>query len=190
MGMFRDIGNALNMSSTMAVANVRRGGGNRNHVDDEKDSENTANWLSKSRDIISKRFGDYFKSNYQTILRRDKVAEKVMGSLMKEDYADCLQGLKGNGHEEKEAVMEFIKRCCDICWIMVLQDPPLVLMPNQWKAEDGVTFDEVDFVKNMGSDRKVSKVLYYVWPAISLDGTILGDQKWRVIVRNQMYTQK
>lgn len=35
---------------------------------------------------------------------------------------------------ETEAVMEYIVKCCEVCWVMILQDPPLNIQPLQWKA--------------------------------------------------------
>merc|ERR1719474_121307 len=106
-----------------------------------------------------------------------------------EMVTETFEDLKQN-EDVMSALRIFVRRCCEVCWIMILQDPPLELEPMKWRAaKEGVTFNSKDFVKIMGSDRKSesANVLYYVWPNITRKGTVLGDQKWRVLVRDEMY---
>merc|ERR1719242_72830 len=186
--MFRNVANSLNMREAFENSGASKEDDNEHSDDDdEKESGDAIEWEKKSMDIISKCFGSYLKSNYETILKREEVAAKVMQSVMEKEYADYLKDL-AEDEAEMEAPREFAKKCCDICWILILHEPQLRLSPNEWEAADDVMFNDESFVRNMGSDRKADKVLYYVWPGVAKDDLVLGDQKWRVITRNEMYT--
>ena len=70
---------------------------------------------------------------------------------------------------------------------MILQDPPLSIKPNQWRAKNNDKYDENIHKKILGSVKTSNNVLYYVWPIIARNGDILDDQKMDVIVRDNMY---
>jgi len=187
VGAFRvelllEVAKSLNMREAIENAGAAKekdtehsDGDDEKESDDEDGSGSGSGWKEKSMDIISNCFGSYMKTNYETMLRREEVAKKVMQSVMKEEFADCIQGLAEDEAANK-ALTEFAESCCDMCWILILHEPSLVLRPNRWEAEDGVVFDENHFEKKMGSDRKAEKVLYYIWPCVAKGDLVLGDQ--------------
>ena len=186
--MFSQIADALNMQYTFcSEVNVD---GNFNGDGDCKQSENGNDgmecWKTKSREIIGKRFGSYFKSNYRTILRTEAVADKVLESVLNGQCIECLKDIKLD-QEAMDRLRKYANECCAICWIMTLQDPPLAMVPDEWRAAEGVKYDSKRFKKVIGSDRKSENVLYYVWPVVVRKQTVLADQKWEVVVRNKMY---
>jgi len=175
--MFKNIIGALNMERTL-----------QSNADDEKGndigSQEAPDWFTLSTDIISKRFKDYFKSNYETVLDRERVTKDVLDWLKNDDNAD-LKDLKEDG-EEWKALEVFVKECCDICWIMILQATPLGLKPMDWRAPKGVLYDEEQHDAVRGSDIEDRTVLYYVWPVVTEKDekdTILDNQKQKVMVQ-------
>jgi len=155
--------------------------------DDEKDVhfgvEQRAGLVISSRDIIRKRFDDHFKMNCDKILDQVQsiMARNVMEKTLREN-ADCFEDL--GEEEELTALEDFVNECCRVCWIMILQDPPLELDPMEWKGR-GETFMKSEHNKFKGSNTESNKVLYYVWPVITdRRGNAETDQKKMIMVRD------
>jgi len=179
--MFKDIIEALNMERTMEA-----------NADDEKGNDiglqGGSDWFAQSKGIISKRFKDYFKTNYETILDREKVTGDVWQRLRSGKNSDYLKVLSDDA-EEMKALRQYVNECCDICWIMVLQESPLGLDPMEWAAK-GEQYKESEHMLFKGSDTGTPEqshtVKYYVWPVITQKGDVLEHQKKRVMVRDSM----
>lgn len=90
------------------------------------------------------------------------------------EYCNILQRFVNDYEEDFRMELhychEFIERCLEVCWLMCVQDPPVVL---NWHAADSDIFD-----KNMFRyyTKSGSKFDFVVWPAILLhkDGAILS----------------
>eukprot|EP00485_Elphidium_margaritaceum_P007494 CAMPEP_0202690188 /NCGR_PEP_ID=MMETSP1385-20130828/5257_1 /ASSEMBLY_ACC=CAM_ASM_000861 /TAXON_ID=933848 /ORGANISM="Elphidium margaritaceum" /LENGTH=751 /DNA_ID=CAMNT_0049345423 /DNA_START=32 /DNA_END=2287 /DNA_ORIENTATION=- len=39
------------------------------------------------------------------------------------------------GDSERASLSEYIIECCEVCWVMLLQDPPLQIVPTHWKCD-------------------------------------------------------
>ena len=78
----------------------------------------------------------------------------------------------------------YLSKCCCVSWLMILQRPKLSLYPKEFKPNvKSIKFDEEKYSKTMGSDRKSSHILYYVWPTIKRGGEVL-EMKIQAIVRD------
>ncbi len=128
--------------------------------------------------------GAYFKNNYEYILNKDKIVSCVM-DFMKDKCNE--NGLNDLSENELECMKLYVMKCCEICWIMLLQDPMLEFTPIEWECEESVIYNDEIHKKVLGSDRKCDSVLYNVWPAISKEKQICGTNKIDVVVKNEFY---
>ena len=107
--------------------------------------------------------------------------------------SEYLESIGTLGDDERAALREYIRECLEVCWVMILQDPPLQIMPNQWRStglsEEWTVYDEKYHKRVLGSDRHCKDILYFVWPAVSRKGVVLGDQKVDVLLREELYTE-
>eukprot|EP01084_Bolivina_argentea_P099378 178652_1 len=88
-----------------------------------------------------------------------------------------------------DSLDEYIMECCKICNNMLLHNPPLHFVSSEWESKDEI-YDHIKHVrKELGSDLKCNKILYYIWPAIAQNDCILKGQKMEVITRDVMYKQ-
>ena len=101
-----------------------------------------------------------------------------------------------DGSAAMDHLVDYVDRACSVCWMMVLQDPPLRFWPNQWSAlrdeeenvgggTERVRFDEKRHKRVIGSDRRSHYVLYFVWPALSNGTDLCGNGKMDVVVRDK-----
>eukprot|EP01084_Bolivina_argentea_P151471 264367_1 len=167
--MFDVIANELNMYYTLKNNNIS--------------DECINNEINK---ILSNRFGSYFKDNYKTILKTKIIAEKVKYDILSKEYSKCLSNIESC--DSLNSLNEFIIQCLNICWVMILQDPPLHFKPITWKSKNIIQFDNKIHKRVLGSDKKCTNILYCVWPVISRNRKILDDQKIEVILRDNMYS--
>lgn len=58
--------------------------------------------------------------------------------------------------------LKFVTNCCELCWLMRLSDPPLVI---EYKNLEGTSFDASKFTKYNFVGNKVELI---VWPALLL----------------------
>merc|ERR1712113_1210802 len=180
--------------------------------------------------LLSNIFGAYFKNNFKHVLQKkldppisnDNDDEKEDNNndtnlvddilkLITNKYSEYLTNLN---EEELNGLKEYIIECSQVCWVMILQDPPLHIQPDTWQCiknnddnspdlenddNDDITdnnkkniltvYDERYHKRVLGSDRNCKNILYHVWPAVARNDVILGDQKIDVVLRNQLYTQ-
>ena len=83
--------------------------------------------------------------------------------LQKDVCARCNPALP-----DSRDVNTYIRRCIEICWLMVVQDPPMVL--------DNTKPDQFDTARYRGYQHNGPYTAYIVWPAIRLhnDGPLLS----------------
>ena len=140
--------------------------------------------------VLIDNFGSYFTENYKRIFRGNDFKEEIRNYILSLEYCECLADI-GSSCETLDCLDEYTVQCLDICWIMVLQDPPLSLTPIKWKAEDGLVYDDEMHKRILGSDRKCKKVLYFIWPVISSrNESGLDYQKIEVVSRDEMYRRQ
>ncbi len=72
-------------------------------------------------------------------------------------------------HREVE---QFIGKCCEVLWPMVLEKPQLTLSPLLFFANNKkrLAFKEEIHKPCRGSDRNPSVILYFVWPCVYRKG--------------------
>ena len=157
--------------------------------------------------LLSNIFGPYFKNNFEFVLLRklegtasedpddDRKMDdgNLVDSVMRWMQSEFVQYLGTLDGDEKLAMREYIRECLEVCWVMILQDPPLQIQPDRWKASElsaeRTVYDEKYHKRVLGSDRHCKDILYFVWPAVSRKGVVLGDQKVDVLLRKEMYTE-
>ena len=181
----------------------------------ERSRRNDGVLNEKQSEILQNLLGGYFRNNFERILRRKKVVQKVMATV----HAKWTS-LEMPPFEEGSAAMEhladYVDRSCSVCWMMLLQDPPLQFHPNRWSAVNAsnslktkllenegntmsnaedqqvehhknqrIAFDENRHKRVIGSDRRSHNVLYFVWPALSNGSDLCGNGKMDVVVRDR-----
>ncbi|KAL4223381.1 hypothetical protein ACF0H5_016851 [Mactra antiquata] len=117
---------------------------------------------------------DFFKQQIKEI--RKKGAPKVMGSIKKYVLPRI--------HTEKvttDTMQAYIDKCIELCWLMVVQDPPLVLT---FKSDMKSEFDEKMFRFYTKRGRHVE---YFVWPMLSISG---GSMLAKGVAQGGSTTQK
>eukprot|EP00483_Globobulimina_turgida_P004268 UN04277 len=137
-------------------------------------------------------FGSYFKNNYEYILKKDDIISVIVDDMIDRWKENELEDFSEN---ELEYVRLYVCKCCEICWIMLLQDVGvdnvLQFYPMEWKCTAAekvkVVYTDEIHRKVLGSDRKCETVLYYVWPAISRGNDICGSNKIDVVVKDVFY---
>jgi len=166
------------------------------HRDDDEKGDHfgarqRAGWIAESGDIIRKKLGSHFTSHYAVMLDQEKVSKNVMAMIKKK--VGYLRDWKEDGHEMGK-LMEYIKKCCDICWIMVIQSPPLTLHPMEWRGR-GETFDEsqhqaVGGRKSKGRKAEAERVQYYIWPRITYPDGQPASNEDDVVPRQKVSVQE
>ena len=117
----------------------------------------------------------------------------LVDEVLEWTQSEWLQSIGTLGDDEKVAMKEYIRECLEVCWVMILQDPPLEIIPNQWRSKglgtEWTVYDDKYHKRVLGSDRHCKGILYFVWPAVARKGVVLGDQKVDVLLREEMYTE-
>jgi len=162
-------------------------------VSDEEDEKYVDQaFIDGERDkILANRFGSYFRENYQFILKKNELKEKVERKVLSEcgEFGALLMGGR-EAEDVMEAYREYVVQCIEVCWIMLLQDPVLEMQPMRWRPDGRVLYEENVMKRVLGSDRKCDYVLYYVWPILVRNGSVLKDQKQEVVTKEELYTPK
>lgn len=134
--MFNVIADALNMSYTIEISLLLKK--NQEDIDDAKNHSmnHNDNQIDEKNRILLNRFRSYFKNNYETILKRDKLTNEIRVEILRQEYCKYLRDSEDNEQYKNTAVSfdNYIVECLDICWIMILQDPPLKFEPMEWKS--------------------------------------------------------
>ncbi|KAL4230974.1 hypothetical protein ACF0H5_011347 [Mactra antiquata] len=91
-----------------------------------------------------------------------QVQEELLNSLIKKGTNESLPAI------HKKVVQEYIKKCTNICWLMVVQDPPLFF------DLDVTEYEEFDKSRYREYTKSGTKIEFLVWPAMYLKkGTLL-----------------
>eukprot|EP01083_Nonionella_stella_P171960 588696_1 len=173
--LYDRVADELNMKNTILKS-----------MDDDEKSLSAADIEDETHRVLGNMFGAYFKHNFEFILKKDAAMNTVMGQLL-----EIWKGLELNELNESdiEHVRLYIAHCCDICWIMVLQNPVLDFYPMEWECEEEVVYTEDIYRKVLGSDRKAKHVLYYVWPVMRREDNVCGNYKIDVVIKDEFYAK-
>ena len=113
----------------------------------------------------------YIKNNYKYVLKMDEVIDNAYNILTNERFENEKWKTYLNDIQDENLIQHirgYIQECCDIVWIMLLQDPVLELMPKEWYKDDSNLrqmdqFDDKRHTRALGSDGKSKQILYYIW---------------------------
>lgn len=117
---------------------------------------------------IDKVLEEYTNDNRQLMEARRRSGDQVAALLAKELPKDPAFLKLTKDYKTDKAVIEkivqtsFFKSCVNICWKMVIQDPPMFLHPG---VKKGGTFDKSVYREYTSSGQKV---VFTVWPALYL----------------------
>jgi len=165
---------------------------------------------AKQMEVVANLLANFFRNHFERILRRKEVVHRVMLSVRAQWTAMGIAEVD----EDSAAwvhLLDYVDRACSVCWIMVLQDPPLCFEPTRFAASghdreadtattssskakakakgkakaEGIVFDEALHKRVIGSDRRSHNVLYFVWPALSNGADLCGNAKMDVVVRDK-----
>ncbi|KAL4230975.1 hypothetical protein ACF0H5_011348 [Mactra antiquata] len=91
-----------------------------------------------------------------------QVQEELLTLLTKKEMNESTPAI------HKKAVQQYIKKCTNICWLMVVQDPPLFF------DRDVKEYEEFDKSRYREYTKSGSRIEFLVWPAMYLKkGTLL-----------------
>eukprot|EP01084_Bolivina_argentea_P046326 85312_1 len=120
---------------------------------------------NKGNETLDFLFHRYLTNNYETLKESKGFNEMIDGVWMNGcgEYESVMDVLSDEEQDEvKGALKVFVRKCCDICWCMVLQRPMLSISPFEFVPKERVEFDETTQKRIMGSSRKDKCVLYFV----------------------------
>ncbi|XP_052794310.1 myosin-1B-like [Mya arenaria] len=123
--------------------------------------ESEAQMTALKEILIQNQAGSTFPSLVQKNLKdcRKALGEQTGAALYKK-YIDIMAGQQQKPLQLQ--VKPFVKECIELCWLMSIQDPPVVIGP---KVEHGTRFD-TDFYK--AYTKSGPFVDFVVWPALCL----------------------
>ncbi|XP_052794314.1 uncharacterized protein LOC128227638 isoform X1 [Mya arenaria] len=142
--------------------------------------------IKDTYDFCQKKSLEQMQNIIQAMLIKDNMSGKEVPSLRLKQYKDCRKEV---GEESGKAVLEeylrtlkyssaaskplqvqpYVKECVLLCWLMCLQDPPVVLDKPRGRGESFESEMYRAYTKNG------KKIEFLVWPAMLLhkDGNVL-----------------
>lgn len=124
--------------------------------------------MDEKHQEIDKVLEEYTADNRQLMEARRRSGDQVAALLAKELPKDPAFLKLTKDYKADKAVIEkivqmsFFKSCVNICWKMVIQDPPMFLHPG---VQKGGKFDKAVYREYTSSGQKV---VFTVWPALYL----------------------
>ena len=141
--------------------------------------------------ILKRKLGKVGEPYNKNIADQTLIARVMVKITGQQYYTEELQTLATDDRDAYEKLEKYVEECIQVCWQMLLQDPPLTLSPTKWKAEKGkVKYDEEKHKRVLGSDGEPKNVLYYIWPVIERNGNPIDDQTVSVVAREDFFSKQ
>ena len=98
------------------------------------------------------------ENNNPTTNLVDSILARVKNKLTKQDSTEeNIQFLIYLYKDELGALCpfkEYITECSKVCWVMILQKPPLAIWPTQWIDPNKTKYTEETYQRVLGSDKE------------------------------------